>query len=180
MDGPADDVLLEAAKTDRAAFGVLFDRHAPAIYRFALHRVGRGLAEDVLAETFTRAFAARHRAYTTEGSLRAWLYAIASNLIADELRRRERSSAAHERLRSLTTAQFAPDAGVDSDPELLAALEVLREEEREALLLLAWGELSYAEIAVVTGVAIGTVRSRLNRARSHLRAVLDAKASEVA
>jgi RNA polymerase sigma factor (sigma-70 family) len=180
MDDPADGVLLEAAKTDRAAFGALFDRHAPAIYRFAAHRVGRGLAEDVLAETFTRAFAARHRAYTTEGSLRAWLYAIASNLIADELRRRERSSAAHERLRSLTTAQFAPDAGVATDPELLAALEVLRQEEREALLLLAWGELSYAEIAVVTGVAIGTVRSRLNRARSQLRAVLDASASEVA
>ena len=133
----------------------------------------------MLAETFTRAFAARHRAYTTEGSLRAWPYAIGSNLIADELRRRARSSAAHERLRSLTSAQFAPEAGVTTDPELLAALEGLREEEREALLLLARGELSYAEIAVVTGVAIGTVRSRLNRARSHLRAVLDASASVV-
>ena len=50
----------------------------------------------------------------------------------------------------------------------------------EALLLLAWGELSYAEIAVVTGDPIGTVRSRLNRARSRLRALLDASASEVA
>jgi RNA polymerase sigma factor (sigma-70 family) len=173
-------MALSPVMDDPADFGAEFDRHAPAIYRFAAHRLGRGPAEDVLAETFTRAFAARHRAYTTEGSLRAWLYAIASNLIADELRRRERASAAHERLRSQTAAQFAPEAGVATDPELLAALESLREEEREALLLLAWGELSYAEIAVVTGVAIGTVRSRLNRARSHLRAVLDASASEVA
>jgi RNA polymerase sigma factor (sigma-70 family) len=180
MDDPADGVLLESTITDRAAFGALFDRHAPAIYRFAAHRVGHGSAEDVLAETFTRAFAARQRAYTVEGSLRAWLYAIASNLIADELRRRERSSAAKERLRSLSTPRFAPDAGVATDPELLRALEGLREEERETLLLLAWGELSYAEIALVTGVAIGTVRSRLNRARSHLRAVLDGSASEVA
>jgi DNA-binding CsgD family transcriptional regulator len=53
----------------------------------------------------------------------------------------------------------------------------LREQEREVLLLFAWGELSYAEIAVVTGDPIGTVRSRLSRARSHLRAVLDASAT---
>jgi RNA polymerase sigma-70 factor (ECF subfamily) len=82
-------------------------------------------------------------------------------------------------MRSLTATQFAADAGVITDPDVLAALELLREEEREALLLFAWGELSYAEIAVVTGVPIGTVRSRLNRARSHVRAVLDASASEV-
>jgi RNA polymerase sigma factor (sigma-70 family) len=167
---------------DPAEFGAVFDRHAPAIFRFAAHRLGRQAAEDVLAETFTRAFAARRRAHTVNGSLRAWLYKIASNLIADELRRRERASVAHERLRAgAADAQFAPDAGVAAiDPELVAALAGLREQEREALLLLAWGELSYAEIAVVTGDPIGTVRSRLSRARGHLRAVLDASASEVA
>jgi RNA polymerase sigma factor (sigma-70 family) len=167
---------------DPAEFGAVFDRHAPAIFRFAAHRLGRQAAEDVLAETFTRAFAARRRAYRVDGSLRAWLYKIASNLIADELRRRERASNAHERLRAgAGDGQFAGDAGVAAiDPELVAALETLREGEREALLLLAWGELSYAEIAVVTGVPIGTVRSRLNRARSHVRAALDASASEVA
>jgi RNA polymerase sigma factor (sigma-70 family) len=169
---------------DPAEFGAVFDRHAPAIFRFAAHRLGRQAAEDVLAETFSRAFAARGRAYTVDGSLRAWLYKIASNLIADELRRRERASLAHERLRAREGAgggRFAADFGVAAiDPELAAALDGLREEEREALLLLAWGELSYAEIAVVTGDPIGTVRSRLNRARSHLRAALDASASEVA
>jgi RNA polymerase sigma factor (sigma-70 family) len=170
---------------DSAEFGAVFDRHAPAIFRFAAHRLGRQAAEDVLADTFTRAFAARHRAHTVDGGLRAWLYKIASNLIADELRRRERSASAHKRLRAnhalWSGVQFAFYEGVAAtDPELLAALEGLRDVEREALLLLAWGELSYAEIAVVTGVAIGTVRSRLNRARSHVRAVLDASASEVA
>jgi RNA polymerase sigma factor (sigma-70 family) len=167
---------------DPAEFGAVFDRHARAIFRFAAHRLGRQAAEDVLGETFARAFAARRRAYTVDGSLRAWLYKIASNLIADELRRRERASVAHERLRAgAGDGQFATDAGVAAiDPELVAALEGLREEEREALLLLAWGELSYAEIAVVTGDPIGTVRSRLNRARSHVRAVLDVSASEVA
>jgi RNA polymerase sigma factor (sigma-70 family) len=167
---------------DPAEFGAVFDRHAPSIFRFAAHRLGRQAAEDVLGETFTRAFAARNRAYTVDGSLRAWLYRIASNLIADELRRHQRALAAGERLRARAGGgQFDADAGVAAvDPELVAALEGLRNEEREALLLLAWGELSYAEIAVVTGDPIGTVRSRLNRARSRLRALLDASASEVA
>ena len=166
---------------DPAEFGAVFDRHAPAIFRFAAHRLGRQPAEDVLAETFTRAFAARGRAYTVDGSLRAWLYKIASNLIADELRRRDRASVAHERLQARGGGQFAADDGVAAvDSQLLAALEALRDEEREALLLLAWGELSYAEIAAVTGDPIGTVRSRLNRARRNVRAVLDASASEVA
>ena len=164
---------------DPAEFGAIFDRHAAAIFRFAAHRLGRQAAEDVLAETFARAFAARRRAYTVEGSLRAWLYKIASNLIADEARRRERVAAADARLRAREQA-FAADAGVAVvDPALLAALLRLREEEREVLLLFAWGELSYAEIAVVTGDPIGTVRSRLSRARSHVRAELDASASEV-
>jgi RNA polymerase sigma factor (sigma-70 family) len=168
---------------DPAEFGAVFDRHAPAIFLFAAHRLGRQAAEDVLAETFSRAFAARGRAYAVDGSLRAWLYKIASNLIADELRRRERALAAQERLRARAGSGggFAADAGVAViDPELVAALEGLPPQEREALLLLAWGELSYAEIAVVTGAPIGTVRSRLNRARSHVRAVLDTLASEVA
>ena len=63
------------------------------------------------------------------------------------------------------------------DPDLAAALASLRDEEREALLLLAWAELSYEEIATATGVAVGTVRSRLSRARAHLIAVLEPESS---
>jgi RNA polymerase sigma factor (sigma-70 family) len=160
---PTDDALLEAARLDRAAFAAVFDRHAVGIFRFAAHRLDRALAEDILAETFARAFARWQLAYTTEGSLRAWLHTIARNLIADELRRQTRSARAQARLRGFATAEAA-EVGIAADPVLLSAVESLREEERETLLLLAWGELSYAEIAVVTGVAIGTVRSRLNRA----------------
>ena len=122
---------------DPAEFEALFDRHAPAIFRFAAHRLGRQAAEDVLADTFPRAYAARARARTVDGSLRAGLYAIASNLIADELRRRRRAAAAGERLRAQASG-FAADEGVAAvDPELVAALEAVREEEREALLLFA-------------------------------------------
>jgi RNA polymerase sigma factor (sigma-70 family) len=175
----SDDVVLARARVDGSAFVAVFERHAAPIYRFAAHRLGAVAAEDVLAETFARAFASRHGAYTTEGSLRAWLHAIARNLIADELRRRSRSARAHARMQPRSVEQ-EPEVGIATDPVLLSAVDGLREEEREALLLLAWGELSYAEIAVVTGVAIGTVRSRLSRARRKVRAVLDASASEVA
>jgi RNA polymerase sigma factor (sigma-70 family) len=174
---PTDQEALEAGP---AAFAVVFDRHAVPIFRYAAHRVGRTQAEDVLAETFARAFAARRRAFTTDGSLRAWLYAIARNLIADEQRRQARAARARERLQAQEAVQAAPETGVAADPELKRVLERLREEEREALLLLAWGELSYEEIAVVTGVAVGTVRSRLNRARGRVRAALSAEAWEVA
>jgi RNA polymerase sigma factor (sigma-70 family) len=177
--GVGDDVLLARVKADGAAFVAVFERHSRPIFRFAAHRVGAAAAEDVLAETFVRAFERRHQAYTTEGSLRAWLHAIARNLIVDELRRQGRSARAQARLRP-PAEQEGPEVGIAADPALLSAVDALREEEREALLLLAWGELSYAEIAVVTGVAIGTVRSRLSRARHRVRAVLDASAWEVA
>lgn len=60
----------------------------------------------------------------------------------------------------------------DPDPVLRSALRALRAEELDVLLLHAWGELSYAEIATVTGTRVGTVRSRLSRARERMRAVL--------
>ncbi|MEV4420689.1 RNA polymerase sigma factor [Patulibacter sp. NPDC049589] len=178
-DPPDDDALLAAAQRDGAAFEAVFDRHFAAIHRFAAHRIDRDAADEIAAETFVRAYAARMRAHTVEGSLRAWLCTIANNLVRDELRRRERAGRAGLRLRGTeasagprAAAALDPARGLPRDPALDDAVAALREEEREALLLLAWGELSYAEIAVATGVALGTVRSRLHRAREDVRARL--------
>lgn len=174
---PTDDDLLLAAQRDPDAFGAIFDRHFDALFRFAAHRIGRQAAEDVAAETFVRALGAVRRAHTTDGSLRAWLYAIAGNLIRDDLRSRARAGRVDDRLRNQvrTAPQVARpgmDVGDGPDPELLEAVRALRIEEQEVLLLHAWAELSYEEIAVATGVAVGTVRSRLSRARVQLRAAL--------
>lgn len=180
MSDPPDDQLLAAAQRDGAAFEAIFDRHFVAIHRYVNHRVGAAAADDLASETFARAFAARHRARTVEGSLRAWLFTIASNLVADEHRTRGRAGQADERMRSAASTAF--DAGAEwaadptnrlqQNPDLIEAVLALRFEEREALLLLAWGELSPAEIGEVTGVAAATVRTRIHRARTALRARL--------
>jgi RNA polymerase sigma factor (sigma-70 family) len=188
MSDPPDDELLAASQRDPAAFEAVFDRYFAVIHRYVRHRLGASAADDVAAETFAKAFAARHRARTVDGSLRAWLYAIAGNLITDELRARQRAGRADADLRhhALTTPDRAtawaadPTGHLHRNPDLTAAVLALRDEEREALLLLAWGELSYQEIAAATGVATGTARTRVHRARAALRARLQPEAPPAA
>ncbi len=150
-------------------FHALFDSEFAAVYRYLAHRLGNAAAaEDLAAETFLRAYQAR--ATFRPGSPRAWLFTIATNLLRDHARGQVRHDAAFAAL-----AGHAEPAAAEPefpDPELATALAALRPEEREALLLFAWADLSYDEIATATGVAIGTVRSRLSRARAQLTAEL--------
>jgi len=150
-------------------FHALFDSEFSAVYRYLAHRLGDpAAAEDLAAETFLRAYQAR--ATFRPGSPRAWLFTIATNLLRDHARGRVRHDAAF----AVLAGRPAPASSEPElpDPELAAALAALRPEEREALLLFAWAELSYEEIATATGVAVGTVRSRLSRARAQLTAEL--------
>ncbi len=169
----ADDDIraLQRSLADPAAFQPIFDRHHGAVRRYLRARIGEpALAEDLAAETFARAFAARRRFRDEGHGVKAWLFTIATNLLRDELRARGRRGKLLERLPG-----SAPDAAAPSlpaDPELAAALTALRREELEVLLLHAWADLSYEEIAIATGVPIGTVRSRLSRARAQLRNAL--------
>jgi RNA polymerase sigma factor (sigma-70 family) len=148
------------------AFAVLFDRHFDAVHGYAQRRVGPDLADEIAAETFTRAFDRRRRYDANRTDARPWLLGIAANL----LRRHWRS----ERRRLDAYARSAgPQSGGDLAPpvaaELAAALRALPRREREPLLLLAWADLSYEEIGFALGVPIGTVRSRISRGRVRLR-----------
>jgi RNA polymerase sigma factor (sigma-70 family) len=150
---------------DPADFRALFEARFSDVHRYLAHRLGdAGAAEDLAAETFLRAYRARGR--FRAGNARAWLFTIATNLLRDEARGRGAREAALARVPGERAA--APPDFELPDPELAAALATLRPEEREALLLYAWADLSYEEIARATGVAIGTVRSRLARARAQL------------
>ena len=145
-------------------FHALFDAQYVPVYRYLAHRLGdRAAAEDLAAETFLRAYAAR--ASFRPGSPRAWLFTIATNLLRDHVRGAGRRDAAFAEWASREAGAGEPEFQLP-DPQLALALAALRAEEREALLLYAWAELSYEEIATVTGVAVGTVRSRLARART--------------
>jgi RNA polymerase sigma-70 factor, ECF subfamily len=151
-------------------FDALFDAHYAPVYRYLTHRLGDpAAAEDLTAETFLRAYAARSG--FVSGSPRAWVFTIATNLLRDHARGASRRQAALAEWAGRSTAVAEPEFELP-DPALALALAALRTEEREVLLLFAWAELSYDEIAVVTGVAVGTVRSRLARARARLTAEL--------
>jgi RNA polymerase sigma factor (sigma-70 family) len=149
------------------AFEELFERQFDSIYGYLARRVGPELARDLASETFTRAFAARKRYDPARGEARAWLFGIASNLVRRHYRDEER------RLRAFARLEVSREAAPPEEPRLAGALATLPREERDALLLFAWADLAYAEIASVLEVPVGTVRSRLHRARAHVRAALE-------
>jgi RNA polymerase sigma factor (sigma-70 family) len=144
-------------------FEELFEDHFDAIYGYLARRVGPELARDLAAETFTRAYAGRKRFDPQRGEPRAWLFGIANNLLRHHYRDEER------RLQAFARIDVPRDeAGSDESP-IAEALSVLSREERDALLLFAWADLSYEQIAEALALPVGTVRSRLNRARTRMR-----------
>ncbi len=165
----SDADLIDRSRFEPEVFATIFDRHAPAIHNYSRRRVGPDSAEDVVMATFTAAFDQRTRFVAPDHkSARPWLFGIASNLVKQHYRGTSRLKALRQHLSSLPTADTTdPDIGELLD--IADALEVLSEEERETLLLVALAELSYEETAETLGVPIGTVRSRVNRARKRLR-----------
>lgn len=173
-----DAELIRASLTEPERFGEVYHRHAPAVHGFAVARVGPEGAEDVTAETFVVAFRIRHRFDLNRENARPWLMGIAVRQIAHRKRA--------ERARYRMLASLAPAPPQEGPAEqvaeviaaqslrrpLAAALGRLRAPDRDVLLLMAWADLTYQEAAEALGVPIGTVRSRLHRARCLVRAVL--------
>jgi RNA polymerase sigma-70 factor (ECF subfamily) len=171
-----DALVIETSLRDPSAFAALFDRHWPGIFAFCVSRAGFP-GEDIAAETFKVAFDRRDRFDLTYRDARPWLFGIATNLLRHHFRSDQRAQRAGARILALRHAEPPAEPGDQLEarsltPELLAALATLSAEERETLLLLAWAELDYAQIAQALDVPIGTVRSRIHRARSRLRAHL--------
>ena len=144
-------------------FEALFEEHFDAIYGYLARRVGPDLARDLAAETFTRAYAGRKRFDPGRGEPRAWLFGIANNLLRHHYRDEER------RLRAFARVVIPPRDAAPEEPSVAEALAVLSREERDVLLLFAWADLSYEQIAEALALPVGTVRSRLNRARTRMR-----------
>ncbi|TQS40104.1 RNA polymerase sigma factor [Cryptosporangium phraense] len=152
----------------------LFDRHGSTLLRFLARRVPPAEAEDLLGEVFRIAFERRAAFDPSRGEVRPWLYGIAANLVAKHHRGEARRLRAMARLSPPAPADDPADRAVAAAdagalrPRLLDGLEALPEGERQALLLFAWEELTYEEIAFALGIPVGTVRSRLSRARARL------------
>lgn len=176
-----DAEIIGRSLDDPNLFGVVFDRYHDDIFRFVARRVGVDVAADLTADVFTRAFSLRDRYDVTREFCRPWLYGIALNIVGDEIRCMQRS----ERL-SLAMLGLQMEDGDDPfgrvDDQLVAeqqaaslnrSLAKLFPGDRSALLLYAVEELTYQEIGDVLDIPVGTVRSRLSRARHKMRELVD-------
>ena len=166
-----DAELIEYSLVDGATFAVVFDRHFRAIHRFLRARVGAQLADDLASETFAIAFSRLATYDRSRDDARPWLYGIAVNLLREHRRSEERRLRAYARASAGEVEPSTESAG-GLDPGLAAALLGLSAEERNLILLYAWAELSYEQLAQALALPLGTVRSRLSRARAKLRASL--------
>ncbi|WP_054055759.1 RNA polymerase sigma factor [Alloactinosynnema sp. L-07] len=186
---PDDRVLWSrAASGDESAFGTLFDRHAKAVYNHCFRLTASwAAAEEHLQNTFLMAWRKRDSVVLENESARPWLLAVATN----EVRNWRRTLA--RRVRLFDKLQPDPPIPDHADQvadrvddqrrmaDLLAAVNKLPRNEREALALCVWSEVSYAEAAAVLGIAEGSVRARVSKARSRLtRLVANAQPLTVA
>ncbi len=182
--GGSDAVVIRRSWTTPEAFGAVFDRHVDELHRYVARRLGPELADDVVADVFAAAFQQRRRYDVGRDDARPWLYGIATNLVAGHRRSEAR------RLRALAgqLRDEQPEGMADQvasrlsatarRAELTSVLGRLPRRQRDVVLLHAWADLTYTEIAEALDVPVGTVRSRLARARVTLRAALGAHALE--
>jgi RNA polymerase sigma factor (sigma-70 family) len=172
----SDSDIIRRSWENPAAFSELYDRHAATIHRYAARRAGATTADDIMSETFLVAFERRTDFELERDDSMPWLYGIATTLLRKHARLEMRawkglvaSGAAaldHDAIEALASRVDA-EVAVNA---LGAAIRRMPARDRDALLLYAWGDLDYEGVAQALDIPIGTVRSRLNRARRTLRA----------
>ncbi|WP_405741586.1 sigma-70 family RNA polymerase sigma factor [Streptomyces sp. NBC_00028] len=180
-DAPSDASVVERSWAEPDAFELLFHRYADDIHRYVARRLGPEAADDLMAETFVVAFQQRRRYDLTRPHARPWLYGIVSNLVGQHRRAEARRLRALSRVaatgsgdggEALADRVAARVSAERTRAELAGALAKLPARYRDVLLVIAWGDLDYAEAAEALGIPVGTVRSRLHRARTRLREAL--------
>jgi RNA polymerase sigma-70 factor (ECF subfamily) len=173
FNSPTDAELVASSARHPDAFTQLFERHWEALFRFCQSRAGAA-GEDIAAETFRVAFDRRRRYDERYRDARPWLFGIATNLLRDHFRAARREEQKLTRSAALD-ALSQSDADLNQlerqllGAQLAEALQGLPAADRDALLLLAWADLDYEQIAQALDVPLGTVRSRIHRARQRVR-----------
>jgi RNA polymerase sigma-70 factor (ECF subfamily) len=168
---PDEDILVLAARTDRQAFGRLYDRYFDAIYHYIARRVGdEAVAEDLASAVWERALTAIERYEIRGVPFAAWLYRIAGNLVAN-----------HHRQRRLW--RFVPllaghgptenNDRLDEHTAVRAAFKGLSAADQEVLSLFYFADLAPPEMAEVLDCSVAAVHKRLHRARNRLRQLLE-------
>lgn len=175
-DMQSDTEAIAASLVDPHAFGAIFERHFGAIHGYLCRRFDDELADELTAQTFFVAFDRRSRFDQERTDARPWLFGIATNLARNH---RRREQAELRKIAAMATESGTVIEGVEArvDAERLRgslahALADLPVEESDVLCLLVWAELNQAEIADALAIPLGTVKSRLSRARGRLQAAL--------
>jgi RNA polymerase sigma-70 factor (ECF subfamily) len=177
--GRADRTTVDRTTVDRGTFEQWYEQYVGDVYGYVSRRLGREMAEDVTSETFVQAWRRRERFEASRGVPRAWLFGIATNVIRDHRRSEQRQLTAYARTgvdplrddEDLVAALGRADVDLIW-PQVAAALAGLGHDERDVVWLHAVGELTYVEIAEALDIPLGTVRSRISRARARLSRVL--------
>ncbi|ROO91066.1 RNA polymerase sigma-70 factor (ECF subfamily) [Actinocorallia herbida] len=176
MSELTDAGLWEEARGGRAeAFGVLFDRHHRAVYNYCFRRTADwAVAEDLTSVVFLETWRRRASVRLERDSLLPWLYGVATNVVRNHRRSLRRHREALGRLPHMPVEDESADVAgrIDDQRRMRAVLDgiaALPRRYQDVLVLCVWEELSYAEAAAALGVPVGTVRSRLSRARERLR-----------
>ncbi|MFJ4285664.1 RNA polymerase sigma factor [Paenarthrobacter nicotinovorans] len=170
-----DSDIISRSRDSPSLFGVLFDRYASAIFRYAARRAGDFAADDVTSETFLVAWEQLDKYDLSRDDARPWLFGIANNLLRQH--HRSEANVLKAAARAAGREAMADDSdriAAEVDAQVAAgriaqALKSMASIDRETLLLYAWADLTYEGIAQAMSVPVGTVRSRLNRARQILR-----------
>lgn len=157
-----------------AAFEALYREQVTRIYGYLSRRVGPSLAEDLTAQTFAEAWAGRHRYDEARGAPVGWLFGIATNLLRHHRRKEETQLRAFAR-HGTDPVEPLDESGIvervmvrDGWRRVASVLADLSEEDRNILTLAGWAQLTYGEIAAALDLPVGTVKSRLSRARAQL------------
>jgi len=167
---------LSSSSTRTALFEQLFDAHARDLHSFCFRRTGdRSLAEDLTSTVFLEAWRRRDEIELSPATARPWLFGVAINVLRNHKRAMRRYDVALGRItESVRSLGAEPDAGERLEAELtmrriLAAVNRLPRRHQEVFSLYVWSELTYEQIATALNIPVGTVRSRLARARERLR-----------
>ena len=178
-DGIGKAEYMTGRPADQQRFDALYRAHSEAILNYLLRRAPNSDdAVDATADVFTVAWR-RLNAVPDGDAARLWLFGVARNTLQNERRRHRRRSALIDRLKAeISAAPPLDEATAASACTVVAGLATLSEDDRELLMLTGWDALTPAEAAVVLDVPAATVRVRLHRARTRLRAALDTEASQ--
>jgi RNA polymerase sigma-70 factor (ECF subfamily) len=168
-----DSEIISRSIAEPELFAQIFERHAAAVGGYTRRRVGLDAVDDVLSETFLVAFRRRATFDTEADSARPWLMGIATRVMHRHRRTEERAwrASTSERARSVDSHEERSDALLDASAAVHALgprIAALSPKERDVLLLYAWGDLTYEQIADALRIPIGTVRSKLSRVRRKL------------